>query len=81
MGGPTPHPPEPPTQKTWGQIFFRAFGQSKIFSGAFGASQFRPKFFVGASQNSAHWGGRGGLDPPIQPPRPTHPPKRALGGS
>ena len=28
-----------------GQIFFRAFGQSKIFSGDFGSTQFAPTVF------------------------------------
>ena len=48
------------------RIFLRVFGQSKIFSGAFGASQFRPKHFFGASNNSGSPGGGGGS--------PTHPP-------
>ena len=29
--------PSPPPLKRWGQIFFRTFGKSKIFSGASGA--------------------------------------------
>ena len=43
--GPTHAPPSP---KRLGQIFFRASGQLKIFFGAFGANQFRPKNFFGA---------------------------------
>ena len=42
------------------QIVLRAFGQSKIFSGAFGASQFRPKNGFGASNNSGSPAGGGG---------------------
>ena len=41
------------------QIFLQVFGQSNK-SGAFGASQFRPKNFFGASNNSGSpWGGGG----------------------
>ena len=47
-GGLTPPPLGPPPPKAIGQIFLRAFGQSNIFSGAFGASQFRPNNFFGA---------------------------------
>ena len=67
-----------------GQIFLRAFGQSKTFSGAFGASQFRPKNFFGASNNSGSPAGGGGpphsathpppLGPPCPPPPPSQPP-------
>ena len=53
-----------------GQIFLLVFSQSKIFSGAFGASQFRPKNFFGASNNS---GSPEGGSPP-QPPTPLGPP-------
>ena len=52
-----------------GQFFLRVFSQSKIFSGAFGASQLRPKNLFGASNNS---GSAGGRVPPTAPP--THPP-------
>ena len=48
------------------RIFLRVFGQSKIFSGPFGARQFRPKNFFGAfgaSNNS-------GSPPPAPPPPP-----------
>ena len=57
------------------QNFLRVFGQSKIFSGAFGPSQFRPKNFFGAfgaSNNSGSPEGGGGGVPPTAPP--THPP-------
>ena len=58
-------PPPPPPRKRLSQIFFRAFGQSKFFSGAFGANRFyfRPKIFFGASENSAppERGGGGGV--------------------
>ena len=55
-------PPSPP--ETLDQIFFWAFGRSIFFSGAFGASQCRPKIFFGtfsASKTSAPlwWGGGG----------------------
>ena len=46
-----PAPPPPPPQVI-GQTFLRVFGQSKNFSGTFGASQFRQKKFFGASNNS-----------------------------
>ena len=36
---PTP-PPTPAPLKRLGQIFFRAFSQSKLFSGAFGSNSF-----------------------------------------
>ena len=54
-----------------GQIFLRAFGQSKSFSGAFGTSQFRPKNFFGASNNSGS-PAEGGV-PPTAPPPPPNP--------
>ena len=56
-----------------GQIFLRVFSQSKIFSGAFGASQFTPKNFFGtfsASNNSGSPEEGGG----VPPNSPTHPP-------
>ena len=49
-----------PPFKRLGPIFLPAFGQSQIFPGAFGASQFRPKLFFGffgvcgVSRNSHH---------------------------
>ena len=52
-----------------GQIFLQVFGQSKIFSGAFGTSQFRPKNFFGASNNSGSPGG--GVPSPQPPPPPS----------
>ena len=58
-----------------GQIFLRTLGQSKIVSGAFGASQFRPKNLFsafGASNNSGSAWDRGG--PPHSPPPPPHSP-------
>ena len=60
-GGGVPHhllPPPPPKQ-----IFFRAVGQSNIFSGTFNANQFRPKKLFGAfgaSKDSAPLVGGGG---------------------
>ena len=63
----TPPPPTPPPEVT-GQIFLHVFGQSKFCSGAFGASQFRPKIFFSASNDSGSPGGGGGGSPP--PPRP-----------
>ena len=84
-----PSPPGPTRPPIATQIFFRASGQSKIFSGATGANQFRPKTFVcafGASTNSAPlgrggwrglgggWRGLGALDPP-PPTRPPAPKK------
>ena len=67
-GGPThpTHPPwTPPISKIHqrGQVFFRAFGRSKMFSGAFGANSSKPKIFfgaLGASKNSAPPEGGGG---------------------
>ena len=53
-----------------GPIFLRVFGQSKIFSGAFGTSQFRPKNFFGASGVSNNSGSPAG-DPPPPPQRKT----------
>ena len=60
-----------------GQTFLQVFSQSKIFSGAFGTSQFGPKNFFGAfgaSNNSGSpWGGGGAqpTPPPFGPP-PLH---------
>ena len=54
-----------------------AFRQSKIFSGAFGASQFRPKNLFGASHNSGSPAGGGvppTAPPPLGPPPPQPPP-------
>ena len=74
-GGLTP----PPPSYVIGQIFLRVFSQSKIFSGAFGASQFRPKTFFGASNNSGCPEG-GGSPPQPHPPTPpwTPPPPSEL---
>ena len=58
----------PPPPKVIGQIFLRVFSQSKIFSGAFGASQFRPKKFFGASNNSGSPAGGGSPHSPWTPP-------------
>ena len=66
-----------------GQNFLWVFGQSKLFSGAFGASQFRPKKFFGAfsaSNNSGspeEGGGGSPHSPTHSPPTapPTHPPQ------
>ena len=46
-----------------GQIFLWVFSQSKIFSGAFRTSQFRPKNFFSASNNAGSPAGGG---PPHQ---------------
>ena len=54
-----------------GQIFLRVFGQSKIFSRAFGASQFRPKKFFGAFRASNNSGSPQGVPPTAPPPPPT----------
>ena len=54
-GGGTTHSTLPHTPLKDGARFFlcQAFGQSIVFFGAFGTSQFRPKTFFGASTNSA----------------------------
>ena len=66
-GGESHTPPSPPLNRL-GQIFFRAFGGSKIFSSApIGWT----KNSFGAS-NTQHHHGEGGWDPP--PSGPTHPP-------
>ena len=57
-------PPPPPELKA-------RLPQSKIFSGA---SQFRPKTFFGASNNSGSPEGGEGVPPTAPPPPPTHPP-------
>ena len=55
----------------WPGLLLRVFGESKIFPGAFGARQFRPKNFFGASNNSGPPdGGGGALSPPIWTPPP-----------
>ena len=51
------------------QVFLQVFSQSKIFSGAFGASQFRPKNFFGAFGASNNSGSPEGGSP-LQPPPP-----------
>ena len=53
-----------PPSSDWAKFFS---GPSKIFSGDFGASQFRPKVFFGASNNS---GSLRGAVPPAAPPPP-----------
>ena len=63
--GESHRPPTPPPLSDWAKIFF---GQSIISSGAFGASQFRPKIFFGASKSSAPLGGGGGGWMPPPPP-------------
>ena len=80
-GGPTPpaHPPlDPPRPlKGLGQIFFRTFGRSKIFSGTFGANQFRLNICLGASKTSSP----PGATPPPPPARglvPANPPPPSL---
>ena len=55
----------PPSLSDWAN-FLRVFGQSKFFSGAFGASQFRPKNFFGASNNSGSPARGGGGSPPFR---------------
>ena len=57
---PTRPSPPPPPLKRLGQIFFRAFGRSKILSGAFGANSFRPNIFFSAfnAPNTQHHQGR-----------------------
>ena len=84
-GSDTPHPlgPPPPPSQVIGQIFLRVFGQSKIFSGAFAASQFTAKTFFGAfgaPNNSGSPEGRGGVPPTARPTHPpwTPPPQRKL---
>ena len=55
----------------------RAFGQSKIVSGTFGANYLRPKIFLGAfdaSTNSAPLAGGGGGAVPTHPPLSQPPP-------
>ena len=54
-GGGTTHSTRPHTPLKDGARFFlcQAFGQSIVFFGAFGTSQFRPETFFGASTNSA----------------------------
>ena len=71
-GGLTPPPPPhpPPPFHVIGPIFLRVFGQSKIFSGAFGASQFRPKNFFGPFGASINSGSPEGGVPPQPPPPP-----------
>ena len=73
LGGPTTatHSPwthtthHPPPLKRLGQIFFRAFGRSKVFSGAFGADDLAQKFSSAPQSPQHHWGGGGGgLDAP-----------------
>ena len=69
---PLPGPTHPLPLKRLGQIFFRAFGRSKIFSGAFGADEFRPKVFFGAfgaskTQHHRAGGGGGGAPPQNHP--------------
>ena len=49
---------------TLGQIFCQAFSRSKFFSGTFGADEFRPNIFFGASNNLHH---RGTPPPPTRP--------------
>ena len=63
-GGGGGHPP--PLK---GVIFFRAFGQSNIFSGTFAVSVDQ-QFSSAPLKTQHHWGGGGGLDPPrpLQPP-------------
>ena len=61
-------PPQPPLSD-WAN-FSPGLWPIKNFSGAFGASQFRPKNLFGASNNS---GSPGRLGPPPQPPHPPTP--------
>ena len=65
-------PPPPPLLSDWAKVFLRVFGQSKIFSGAFAASQFRPKNFFGAFGASNNSGSPAGGGPPTAPPPPPH---------
>ena len=68
---PTPlDPPTPLPPERLGPIFFRTFGQSKNFSGAFGANLLDNKF-PSASQTLSTTGEEGGPPP--------HPSKGALG--
>ena len=59
-----PPPPPPPAPEKIGPKFPPGLRPIKIFSGAFGSNQFRPKVFFGAFASA--------------PPRPTHPPTAPL---
>ena len=79
-----PHSPwTPPPLKHLGQIFLRAFGRSKIISGAFGPNWFRPKNFFGAfgaSKKLSTTGGEvGWTQPPHSPKTQPPPPKKSPG--
>ena len=72
-GSDTPPPSDiPPLPQVIGHIFLRVFSESKILSGAFDASQFRPKNFFSASNNSGcpEGGGSPHSPPPPYPPPP-----------
>ena len=60
---PPPPPPRPKPLKRLGQIFFRAIGRSKVFSGTFGTNYFRPEIFFGAFSASKNSAPPEGLDP------------------
>ena len=64
-----PHPRTPPLLSDWAK-FLRVFGQSKIFSGSFGASQFRPKISSVPSASLTTQGLLRGGVPPTAPPPP-----------
>ena len=61
-----------------GQNFLQVFSQSKIFSDAFSASQFRPKNFFGAFGASNNSGSPEGGGSPPQPHPPTPPLSKPL---
>ena len=65
VGGLTLPPPHP--RQVIGPSFLRAFGQSKIFSGSFSASQFRPKNFFALSAPLTTQGLLRGGGPPTAP--------------
>ena len=68
-----PPPPSDPPLSEWANF---SLGLGPINSGAFGASQFRPQNFFGASHNSGSPEGGG---PPTAPPPPRTPLRETLG--
>ena len=69
-GGSPTQPPPPPKIKRLGQIFFQAFGPSKIHSGAYGSNSFFSSAPL-AHLKTQHHRGEGGVGPTH--PRPTPP--------